>query len=212
MRCYNTCLFEKSPVWDHVPEAPLMCVNWEKPGFSRPLSFAKLCAVKDKGIFARLWSFEENVCQVYTKRDDPIYKDSCVELFIRPFPDSGYLNFEMNRVGAYLSEYGKKREGRFFIKALTEIEPTVTPITVLAPDGVSEGWGCEIFIPDSLISAVTKKEWHSRECTLRGNFYKCADESLTPHYLSYFPAGDLSLGFHNPDCFGEIILKEGRDF
>ncbi len=212
MRCYNTFLFEDSPVWGHVPEAPLRCFNWEETGFSRPLSFAKLCGIKDKGIAARLWSFEENVRQVYTRRDDPIYKDSCVELFIKPFSDSGYLNFEMNSVGAYLSEYGDKREGRVLIKSLTETAPTVIPITELAPDGVSVGWGCEIFIPDELISAVTGKEWHTGECTLHGNFYKCADESPAPHYLSFFPVGDRKKGFHNPDCFGEITLKEGRDF
>ena len=47
-----------------------------------------------------------------------------------------------------------------------------------------------------------------KEGEIRGNFYKCADDSPTPHYGALFPVGSASLGFHNPEKFGTIkIIK-----
>jgi hypothetical protein len=42
---------------------------------------------------------------------------------------------------------------------------------------------------------------------MKGNFYKCGDKTPVPHYAAFFPAGQAALGFHNPSCFGKIILN-----
>jgi hypothetical protein len=40
--------------------------------------------------------------------------------------------------------------------------------------------------------------------TLRGNLYKCADKSKTPHYLSAFPIETEKPDFHRPEFFQEF--------
>ncbi len=51
---------------------------------------------------------EKRVRARHTRFQDPVYKDSCVEFFVDPFPDHGlgYLNFETNAAGALLAAFG----------------------------------------------------------------------------------------------------------
>jgi len=47
--------------------------------------------------------------------EDPVYKDSCVEFFVKPKPDKGYFNFEFIAVGtllcSYITDPERTREG-----------------------------------------------------------------------------------------------------
>ena len=110
----------------------------------------------------------------------------------------------MNPNCAYLSQFGSERYGRVFIKELTADAPRVSA-------GVytdKKGWHAQLFIPESLISALYGCDFSVGEGEIRGNFYKCADDSPTPHYGARFPVDSASLGFHNPERFGTIkIIK-----
>jgi len=46
-------------------------------------------------------------------------------------------------------------------------------------------------------------EWSGQ--TWRANFYKCADDSSHPHWMSWNPVGD-PLSFHRPERFGVLEL------
>lgn len=189
------------------PIADIASFHWEAQGYSRPKSFARLYAVENEGIHALLWSFEDNIRCECTERDDPVYTDSCLELFLMPVEgDSRYVNFEMNKNGVYLSQIGEKRENRVFIKEVSSLEPVITPFEV--EENGKTAWGCEIFLPDSFISDIYQKDYSTTERTIKGNFYKCADSSVTPHYGAHFPVTTAELGFHNPACFGNIIIRK----
>lgn len=113
---------EKAAEPFRAPAAPIDLFNWEKDGYSRPESYARLYGVENVGLFARLWSFEDSVRCECTKRDDPVYTDSCLEIFLKPVTgDERYVNFEVNRNGVYLSQIGEKREGRRFIREVTSL-------------------------------------------------------------------------------------------
>ncbi len=203
---YSSYVFNTSPLWEHTETARLSFFLWEREGFSRPESFVKLCAVKDKGIFARMWSFEDNLRCVFSVRDDPVYKDSCCEFFLAPVSgDPRYMNFEINPCGAFLSQIGPVRENRVFIKEITKLAPEVTPFSIT--ENGKTAWGCEIFIPDALISELYGCNFRSQECEMKGNFYKCAEDSLSPHYGAFFPVGSATPDFHRPEFFGRIILR-----
>lgn len=193
-----------------VPIAEIASFHWEKPGFSRPASFAQLCAIEGDGILARLWSFEEAPRCECTERDAPVYTDSCLELFLAPVcGDNRYVNFEMNKNGVYLSQIGEERENRVFIRNITDSEPQITVFE--KTDGVKKAWGCEIFLSDRFIEDVYQKSVLTAEKAIRGNFYKCADLSSSPHYGAHFPVTTEKLGFHNPSCFGNIIIRKARN-
>ncbi|MDR2968576.1 MAG: hypothetical protein LBV32_03105, partial [Tannerellaceae bacterium] len=45
---------------------------------------------------------------------------------------------------------------------------------------------------------------------IKGNFYKCADGTKYPHYLSWSPVGTEHPDFHRPEYFGEILLMDNE--
>ncbi len=189
------------------PVAPINSFHWEKEGYSRPESYAALFAVENEGLHAVLWSFEKNIRCECKNRDDAVYTDSCLEFFIMPVEgDKRYMNFEINPDGVYLSQIGEKRENRRFIKELTDLEPVIMPMSV--EENGKTAWGCDILIPCEFISELYSTDFRIKECSMKGNFYKCADLSVSPHYGAHFPVTTAALGFHNPDCFGDIILRK----
>uniref|UniRef100_UPI003FEF4EFB carbohydrate-binding family 9-like protein n=1 Tax=Candidatus Fimivicinus sp. TaxID=3056640 RepID=UPI003FEF4EFB len=205
---YAGPIFDGSPDWARVPIARLESFHWEGDAPYRPASFAQLCAVRGKGVFVRMWSFEEPVRAVACERDDPVYKDSCLECFLNPFPalQNAYLNFEMNPKGVFLTEFGPGREGRVRLSKMTDWAPVVTPFSLSTPQG--DAWGVLLLIPVELIEAVYGRPFPIVSCTMAGNFYKCGDETERPHFGAYFPVGSAALGFHNPQRFGTIELIE----
>lgn len=206
---YRAPLFESRECAElsAIPVGRIDSFHWEQPHFSRPETMFCLYAVKSSGICARLWSFEDNVRTECSKRDDPVYTDSCLEFFIMPVPgDERYMNFEVNSKGVYLSEIGERRGNRQLISEITALEPEITPFTV--NENGKTAWGCEIFLPDKFISAVYGKDYSTDEAIIKGNFYKCADLSASPHFGAYFPVSSEALGFHNPGRFGSIIIRK----
>lgn len=203
---YSTFLFDGYPNWEAVPVAKINSFHWEGNNPFRPESTAQFCGVSGKGYYARLWSFEENPRCVNTKRDEPVYEDSCLELFLQPLPENpAYINFEMNCKGVYLAQYGEQRNERVFLKDFCVLEPRITCFE-LTENGKT-AWGVEIFISENLIGEIYNIDFSLSPCEIKGNFYKCGDKTPTPHYAAFFPAGTAALGFHNPSCFGNIILN-----
>ena len=64
-------------------------------------------------------------------------------------------------------------------------------------------WEVEEKIPLDLIFRGKKPVFPQK---LRANFYKCADKTKRPHYLSWQPIDLLKPDFHCPQFFGEITL------
>lgn len=204
---YIAPIFSSAAEARNFPVAPIDSFHWEKDGYSRPESYAAMFAVENEGIHAVLWSFEDNLRCECKMRDDPVYTDSCLEFFIAPVEgDKRYMNFEVNPNGVYLSQIGEVRENRRFIKELTDLEPVIEPITI--KEGGDKAWGCDILLPCDFISALYGTDFKITECRMKGNFYKCADLSVSPHYGAHFPVSTAALGFHNPDCFGDIIIRK----
>ena len=48
---------------------------------------------------------DRHVRSVHTRFGEPVYQDSCVEIFLQPKEGRGYLNFEMNAGGALLASH-----------------------------------------------------------------------------------------------------------
>ncbi len=49
-------------------------------------------------------------------------------------------------------------------------------------------------------------EWKDTPVELMGNFYKCADRTSSPHFLSWAPISTPEPDFHRPEFFSKIIL------
>lgn len=203
---YIAPLFKAREDARNLPVAAINSFMWDKNGY-KPESYATLFAVENQGIYALLWSFEENIRCECTKRDDPVYTDSCLELFLMLVEgDNRYINFEVNPKGIYLSQIGACREDRVFIKELTDLEPSISPMEI--EENGKKAWGYEIFIPDGFISSLYCTEYRTKECLIKGNFYKCGDLTDKPHYGAHFPVKTENPDFHRPEFFGDIIIRK----
>lgn len=203
MKEYLTYIYDEKPSWDSVPKAEISCYQWEGSEKYRPEAYAKMCFVKDKGVYVLLMCSEEAPKTDCKSVNDPVYHDSCLEMFLS-FGQEGYLNIETNSAGVYLSEFGKTRGSRRFLSDITSEVPTVTP------QRVGAYWGNEIFFPNIIFKALYPDFDTVRPGTYRGNFYKCGDLTEIPHYGSFAPMGAFELGFHNPELFAYFIVK-GRN-
>lgn len=203
MREYITCCFKEKPDWSKVPVGSVDVFQWETSEKYRPETSFQLCLAENKGIYLKMNTNEKNPRATCTKRDEPCYQDSCMEFFFKPFSDCDeYINIEMNPLGVYLSEIGKGKGDRRFIKELTRQE-------VVVDASVNEnGWSVSLFVPDEFVKALFGKGLNYSAGEFRANFYKCGDLTGRPHYGSFSPMSTLPPGFHNPELFAKIIVKD----
>ncbi len=180
----------------------------------RPQTLARLLYSR-AGIFGLFLVKDRYVRCVRTRYNDFVSNDSCVEFFVQPKADRGYLNLEFNCGGSLLCFYivdPTRVAGRF--KEFTPLAeedgreilryhslPGVVDPEIEAPTE----WRLEFFVPFALlekyvgaIGSVQEQEW-------RANFYKCGDETSHPHWASWTPLD--ALNFHRPRCFGKIQFE-----
>ncbi|MGL4345317.1 MAG: carbohydrate-binding family 9-like protein [Cellulosilyticaceae bacterium] len=167
-----------------------------------PKVLAWLYHVKGEGFYLKMRCEEQNPRAVYTSANDPVYQDSCMEFFASYYPEdehAGYINFEMNSNGAVLCEYGHPGD-RFYLK------DKGFDVPVPAVTKGEDYWEIDMMIPDAFIQAVYGKETISP--VIKGNFYKCGDQTHTPHYGSWNPIENAVPAFHKPEFFGTLEIVE----
>lgn len=142
---------------------------------------------------------------VAMENNGPVWEDSCCEFFVGDPSDGTYYNFEMNCIGTLLAAKRKSREDfeRFTPEKLAQVIRYSSlerkPYDI---SGKLCSWHSAICIPFSLIGM----DGDRLPSSVRGNFYKCADKSAHPHFLSWNPVQVPHPDFHRPEFFGEIIL------
>lgn len=201
MKEYIIYIYNEKPPWDSVPKADISCFQWESAEKYRPEAYAKMCFVRNSGVYALVMCKEVAPRTQCKSLNDRIYEDSCLEVFLS-FGSEGYINIETNSEGVWLSEFGDRRADRRLLSEITNTVPTVTPIR----DGAY--WGNEIFFPNELFSELYPDFQGVAEGNYRGNFYKCGDLTEIPHYGSFSPMGNWELGFHDPEHFAYFTVKE----
>ena len=156
--------------------------------------------VWDKYIKATALAHQESVC-----------KDSCAEFFFTPGDNSskGYFNLEMNCGGIMLFHFQKiPREGQIEIekKEYNKIQILHSMPKIVNPELIEPTiWTVAYSIPFDLINNYYKISRPKQNSIWRANFYKCADKTSHPHWLTWSPVNFEKPNFHLPDSFG--ILK-----
>lgn len=159
-----------------------------------------------KSIFLYFKIIEKDIKAVYDTDHDPVWQDSCVEFFCQLSDQKSYYNFEFNCIGACLAT---KRDSRTdnIIPFNREQMGCIKRYASLGNDsfepkkGIYE-WKLTVEIPLFLIGIVPG----DLPRVIKANFYKCADESTAPHYLSWSLISAPEPDFHRPEYFGELII------
>ncbi len=199
LKIYNKlCFYNNIEEFEKACFHRLTNYHWESDPPYRPDTYFKIGVVGEE-LVATLKCYEENPRAGFTDRDDPIYRDSCLEFFVAPLEDrEEYVNIEMNSKGAFLCEFGKGKPDRVFAASLTEVSPIVEAFK--GEDGKGVFWGVTVKLTKAFLSELYKTE-NIEFTTVKANFYKCGDDCEIQHYLAFSPVTTLPPGFHNPECF-----------
>jgi hypothetical protein len=194
--------------WSTIPALTINHYLWLDNGY-RPHVEVRLC-YSPQNLYVHFDVFEAKVRVRYTQFQDPVYKDSCVEMFIDPFPEKrlGYINVETNAAGAALMAIGPGRSRRTPIPQadLGEFEIVSSVKGPISGYHGAEFWTLAYKLP----LALFEKHYGSKIMpghVARANFYKCGDETETPHFGAWSPVRTPQPDFHRPEFFGRLVFQ-----
>ncbi|MFB9865184.1 carbohydrate-binding family 9-like protein [Rufibacter immobilis] len=194
---------EVSERLDALPRHALDTVPWPAYTYKPEVSFA--VAHSNDCFFVKFYVEEDSIRAVFRQTNSPVYRDSCVELFIA-FNDEGeYYNLEFNSLGSCLMAFGERRENRQFLsEAVISQIKRYAQMTVGEPnkDGAAVKWELTLAIPVEVFSFHAFTSLTGQSCKV--NFYKCGDDLPEPHYLTWNHILAPEPDFHLPQYFGDL--------
>ena len=194
-------IVKKRP-WDDVPKAEISTYKWMNNGYE-PRAFTQL-AYDNESIYVKHTACETEITVKATEYQDDVWKDSCMEFFMRPACDERYLNFETNALGVLLLHFGTQGERT----VLDDIDPAIFVLTpsVQSPENYSsEKWTLEYKIPFDFLRSLYGD--FDLKDGLYANFYKCGDETKYEHYGMWNEIDNPSPQFHIPEFFGRLWFE-----
>lgn len=182
-------------------------VNWMKQYPYMPLTTFAIARTDDT-LFIKFMVKGNMLKAVYSNDLDPVFKDSCVEFFCQLPEHEEYMNFEFNCIGTCTASTRLSRTEGVKHRTLEELSlikrySSIGKRAFCEMEGFFE-WELTVGIPFSLLgfsgNDIPEK--------IRGNFYKCADDTNAMHFVSWSPIKTEEPDFHRPDFFGDIYLKQ----
>jgi hypothetical protein len=175
---------------------------FEGIGNTLPHTTAAVCAL-DTGLLVFMESAETPPKAVCDTPGGKVHLDSCMEFFVTFDQPSGleYLNFEINALGClhlafgpdrYTRERAEPEDPRRFFDITTMIYP--------------EGWWVRYVIPYDFARMYYPGFQTVDTARIAANFYKCGDETASPHLGCWNPIVVEKPDFHRPDFFGTLGL------
>lgn len=187
---------------DRVLSFPVNELSW-KDDFPYLPEVEVKCCHDEKYLYVKFFITEYHVKASYLNDSDPVFKDSCAELFIQPEGCEFYYNFEVNPIGTLRA---KKQGSRADFEMLScQQLAKIIRIGSFSRNSVNindASWEMELRIPFEIFGIAPRPG-----LKFRGNFYKCGDDTDRPHYLCWNRIDTPAPDFHRPEFFAEITLK-----
>lgn len=178
-------------------------INWEEYAYKPIVAFD--IARGNKELYLHYFVRGLSLRAIADEDGEYVHPDSCVEFFMRQNDDLFYTNFEFNCIGTCLAARGLNRNERapFTSNEYKKIRryTTVQREAFAEKKGIHE-WELTVAIPFELMGLDAS----GLPAKIRGNFYKCADETANPHYVTWSPINLPSPDYHCPEHFGEICF------
>ena len=181
-------------------------LNWSKQYPYKPITIFSIARSEDS-ILIKFNVHGSMLKAVYSQDQSPVYEDSCVEFFCKLADNEYYTNFEFNCIGTCSASRRKSRNEKVTNFSLDELSlikrySSLGRRVFKEMEGMFE-WDLTVKIPFSLIGIDPKNipEY------LFANFYKCADNTDSPHYVTWNPIISEKPDFHRPECFGKLIFE-----
>lgn len=207
--------------------------SWNVPRLAKPLSWAEIPAMPlvrtedgsvpeqptlvrlawdDEALFVRFECQDRDAWGNYTRRDEPIYEEEVVEVFLAPGDDDPkrYFEIEVSPPGILFDAVIHNTTGR---RAGLEIDTSWDcPGLVWRAGQGSErqDWWAEIVLPWEGLVGPTElpRSW-------RANFYRIERPRVPPdsdaEFSALSPTFARPADFHRPDRFGRLVLADAGD-
>jgi hypothetical protein len=200
-------IWDKEP-WQDVPSLTLNYFMGDKPTH-RPEVQAKV-AYDEAAIYV-IFRVEDRYVRCVTEQyQGSVYKDSCVEFFFTPATDIslGYFNLEMNCIGTALFKFHDKKHDRLVEVAESDFAQVKVAHSVSSPviDEIQEptAWTVEYRIPFEILDKYVNLTQPAPGAVWKANFYKIANDSSHPHWLTWSKVDLPKPDFHRPEFFGTL--------
>lgn len=188
--------FERNNVFEYVD-----MLNWPTQFPYKPSCQFKI-ARSSTSIFLHFKVIESNIKALNINDQDPVWEDSCVEFFCKTPEQNSYFNFEFNCIGTCLATQRESKE--LNINPLSDVKmKSINRYASLGNSPFEEKkgnfeWKLTVEIPFKIIDIQPDQ----LPAVLMTNFYKCADETSIPHFLSWSNISTEQPDFHQPKFFG----------
>ncbi len=139
---------ELDAAWQQSPVVELV-FPWEQQTGAKQKTTARMLW-DDQNLYVFYECSDEDIVSLYTRRDDPTYRDDAVEIFINPRPSQEitYYGLEMN-AGAVLYDYVAVMPRTFYKRF--QLEGVQLAVKVTGTRNVrgdkDQGWTLELAIP-----------------------------------------------------------------
>ena len=199
------------PPWRDMPAAQIDNYMGKLPDHF-PRTEVKL-AWKSDSIWVMFRVEERCVRAVAQRHQESVCGDSCVEFFFTPGADvsAGYFNLEMNCGGTMLFHFhpaGQKDGIELATMDCDSVKTMHSMPRIVDPE--IEGpsiWTVQYSVPVSLLHKYCEVTVPRPGAFWRANFYKCADKSSHPHWLTWSPVEFPTPNFHLPQSFGRLVFE-----
>ncbi len=181
--------------WEIAETASVNINNWKQFEYL-PNTYAKVL-YNEEALYVKMWTDETPLLARFTKQNERVCNDSCMEFFISPnMEDKRYMNFEFNPFGTMNLGFRTHRHD-----SVAPIEDKkFFEVQTLVEDGC---WTIQFMIPFAYIDKMFGG--HTKE--MRGNFYKCGEETIREHYGSMYPMHPTEVDFQRSEFFGGFVLE-----
>ena len=198
----NNSIAELSVKADSLVKNQIEIAPWPAYEYKPEASFA--IAHGANCILLKYFVTEKNIRAVYSKSNEPVHKDTCVEFFISFGNEKEYYNFEFNCIGACMAGYGINREERKLLPdAIIKKINTRSVITSLNGSlSANINWELTLMIPFELFYFHSFTSLKNQDSKV--NFYKCGDDLPEPHFLAWNSIKAENPDFHLSEYFGEM--------
>ncbi len=196
--------------WTHAMPVTLVDSPTGEP--ATKLTKARMC-YDDRNLYVGFECTASQITATMTRRDDPIYQEDVVEIFVAPACDMGQ-HFEIvvsprNVVfdaDIHMSQDGKSPgPGTSFAWTCEGLRTAVHISGAPSKDSkVCTGWTAELSIPFAALGRATPKageRW-------RGNLFRIDRAPAPEEYQSWSPTLIKPASFHVPPRFGTIFFAE----
>jgi len=158
--------------------------------------------VEDNFVRAVAQNYHDNVC-----------RDSCIEFFFTPGTNIslGYFNIEINCGGTMLLHYQPAPNTNITPISDSDcdkVEIFHTEPKIVEPEKQKPTtWVIEYRLPIDILEKYCSVTRPAPGVIWRANFYKCADKTSHPHWLTWSVVDYPEPNFHLPQFFGTLEFK-----